>query len=390
MASIWIQTRASSRGVTYHVKYRLGGRESSPRHGGAFATKREAKIRRDWIAGEIAAGRAPDLKALAAPSADPRTFKEIATEYAESRIDVGESAQKQYRHVIARLGSLGAMRPEDIRVADVQVWVNRQGDLKPKSLSAYLTVLRQFLDHADLDRPNPARDRRLRLRRESQETPDPMDLTEFTAIRDAITAKYRPALEVLERTGLRINELLSLTWGDIDWANARLRVRRGKTGAARRWVPLFDETLELLGRLLPWEDRTPERLVFQGLTDQGLGRAMERACKAAGIAHYHPHDLRHRYISLLVMAGVPWPLIGQIVGHRRASVTLDIYAHVLLDEPPERLEELRARATPVLPGTRRVEAESKENPANEGLGDDMEDRGLEPLTSALQRRRSPS
>jgi len=117
---------------------------------------------------------------------------------------------------------------------------------------------------------------------------------------------------------------------------------------------------------------------------------MERACKAAGIAHYHPHDLRHRYISLLVMAGVPWPLIGQIVGHRRASVTLDIYAHVLLDEPPERLEELRARATPVLPGTRRVEAESKENPANEGLGDDMEDRGLEPLTSALQRRRSPS
>jgi len=30
--------------------FRVGGRESMPRYGGAFSTMREAKIRRDWIA----------------------------------------------------------------------------------------------------------------------------------------------------------------------------------------------------------------------------------------------------------------------------------------------------------------------------------------------------
>jgi integrase len=55
----------------------------------------------------------------------------------------------------------------------------------------------------------------------------------------------------------------------------------------------------------------------------------------------HPHDLRHRYISLLVMAGVPIPVVRNVVGHSRASVTLDFYSHALLDEPREVLAERR-------------------------------------------------
>jgi integrase len=51
---------------------------------------------------------------------------------------------------------------------------------------------------------------------------------------------------------------------------------------------------------------------------------MERACRAAGIPHYHPHDLRHRYISLLVAAGLPIPLVQRVVGHSRASTTLGL------------------------------------------------------------------
>lgn len=71
---------------------------------------------------------------------------------------------------------------------------------------------------------------------------------------------------------------------------------------------------------------------------------MRLACEKAGIPQYTPHDLRHRYTSLLVMGGVPAPLVGRIVGHRRVSVTLDTYSHVLMDEPSGRLAELRAAA----------------------------------------------
>jgi len=56
--------------------------------------------------------------------------------------------------------------------------------------------------------------------------------------------------------------------------------------------------------------------------------------KIAEIPLFTPHDLRHRYISLLVMAGVPLPVVREVVGHSRASVTRDVYSHVLLDEPP--------------------------------------------------------
>jgi hypothetical protein len=37
--------------MRYRVRFRLGGAGSRARYGGSFATMREAKIRRDWIAG---------------------------------------------------------------------------------------------------------------------------------------------------------------------------------------------------------------------------------------------------------------------------------------------------------------------------------------------------
>lgn len=44
----------------YDVRYRMsGGREARVEHGGTFTTLREARLRRDLVAGEIAAGRDP-------------------------------------------------------------------------------------------------------------------------------------------------------------------------------------------------------------------------------------------------------------------------------------------------------------------------------------------
>jgi integrase len=60
---------------------------------------------------------------------------------------------------------------------------------------------------------------------------------------------------------------------------------------------------------------------------------MAKACTAAGIPHYHPHDLRHRRITLWHGQGIPARLIGERVGQRQISTTLDIYTHVMpLDE----------------------------------------------------------
>jgi hypothetical protein len=61
MASTWIIKRPRKSGFSVRVMYRLGGHETAPRYAGAFSTKREAQIRKAWVAGELAAMRVPDL-----------------------------------------------------------------------------------------------------------------------------------------------------------------------------------------------------------------------------------------------------------------------------------------------------------------------------------------
>jgi integrase len=58
---------------------------------------------------------------------------------------------------------------------------------------------------------------------------------------------------------------------------------------------------------------------------------MTRACVAAGIPHYHPHDLRHRYASVKIAEGVPVTDLAAQLGHSKKSMTLDVYSHVLVE-----------------------------------------------------------
>ena len=53
--------------------------------------------------------------------------------------------------------------------------------------------------------------------------------------------------------------------------------------------------------------------------------------RTAGIAHRHPHDLRHRYASVKIAEGVPVTTLAAQLGHSKKSMTLDVYSHVLLD-----------------------------------------------------------
>jgi hypothetical protein len=79
-------------------------------------------------------------------------------------------------------------------------------------------------------------------------------------------------------------------------------------------------------------DATPDRHVFQGFGSDRFRTAVTRACIAAGVPAFSPHALRHRRISLLHLAGVPWARIGEHVGQRNLAVTANTYGHVLAHE----------------------------------------------------------
>ena len=93
-----------------------------------------------------------------------------------------------------------------------------------------------------------------------------------------------------------------------------------------------EEIFDAVIALVPREDRTAERPVFQGVTADRLRTAIARACTAAGIPAFSPHDLRHRRISLRHLQGDPWARIGEDLGQRNLAVTANTYTHILSDE----------------------------------------------------------
>ena len=110
---------------------------------------------------------------------------------------------------------------------------------------------------------------------------------------------------------MRVGELDALTWGDVDESRSRWRVSQSvsKTGRAR-WVHVPEALFQAVSELCPRDDRVPERRVFQGVTSDRLRVAIGRACTAAGVPSFSPHDLRHRRISLEHLRGVLWATIG--------------------------------------------------------------------------------
>jgi integrase len=351
--SVYIRRRVRRRAVRYIVEFRLGGRESSTRHGGSFPTMKEAQARRNWIAGEIAAMRVPDLGRLAEPS-PLQTLSDVIADMSEARPDVGPSAQKHMRVVRQRLPHRLARRPpHEITAAEVRAWTAALvlEELAPSTVGVYLGVLRRAFDHAAVS-PNPAR--LVRAPRVEREEVTPPSYGELQAILEAITPRWRACVVILEGTGLRPDrEFGPLTIGDLDLAGGRIRVARTRTKgrtAGRRFVPLLPWVHEALETVLPPpEDRDPAAPVWPGFALSTFRQALARASRHSGLAHYRPYDLRHRFISLLRVAGIPMPLVRQIAGHSKESMTQDTYSHVLLDEPEWRLTELR-RAVAVCVG----------------------------------------
>jgi integrase len=101
-------------------------------------------------------------------------------------------------------------------------------------------------------------------------------------------------------------------------------------GARRPGHPEIADRLE--ATLGPREDRDPEARLFADSGADALRTAIAKACKAAAIPTFSPHDLRHRRISLMHLRGVPWARIGEFVGQRNLAVAANTYSHVLVDE----------------------------------------------------------
>jgi integrase len=99
-------------------------------------------------------------------------------------------------------------------------------------------------------------------------------------------------------TGLRVGEIFSLRWSDVDMEKNVLNILAQKTGKMRT-IPLNSSGLKVLGA---WSLNRKNDLVFynhgtsEKLVDLKAGFSL--ACKKAGISDVSWHTLRHIRIAI--------------------------------------------------------------------------------------------
>lgn len=309
----------------WHVRYRLGGRETRPVHWSAHKRKWEAEEARDYLARELAEGRIP-IRASTSPAATPLAV--VALDWLDTRVDVSPRSRDRFKIAIDRLGPLGPLSPGDVTVKDIQAWVSHNASLKQSSLRAYLSAVRQILDFADVD-PNPAYDRRVKL------PPQPgkdvrriLTRQELDSVIDRLALPYRPAVQLIRETGARVHEALDVRAEHLA-SNNRVLINGSKTKAAQRWAWVSPQLHQFLA------DHDGPSV---GFTRRAVGNALARAAVKAGLPAQYPHSLRHRFGSILVAKGVDPVTVATLLGHSRPSMSLDVYSHQVVpndvEDPP--------------------------------------------------------
>jgi integrase len=278
--------------------------------------------------------------------------RQTSRRWQDSRVDAAEATKIQHRTALNRaLPILGDHRIDAFtaqHVADLVVHLHADGKAR-ESIRKTVTALAMVFDHAGIS-PNPARDRLIvKLPRDESEEPNPPTAEQVAAVYRLIPSKHRLALLFLDWSGARVSAIDRTLVGDYDEARQRLRLRKQTTKTRKAlWVELHPVLAEAIEATLPpREDRDPEARLFSESGADALRTAIAKACRAAAIPLWSPHDLRHRRVSLLHLRGVPWARIGEWVGQKNLSVTADTYTHVLSDEAELDYGELLAAGSRV-------------------------------------------
>ena len=173
---------------------------------------------------------------------------------------------------------------------------------------------------------------------------------------------YYAILLALE-TGLRIGELLALTWGDFSASQKSLTINKTlievkdkdgktvrhvqhspKTESSNRVVPLSVGAMEILadharetGACIK-DDK--DKLIFctkagSPYEYRNFNRTLAAICQKAGITRVSAHGLRHSFASVLNQRGADLKAISEILGHAKTTTTINTYVHTSSDMKEE-------------------------------------------------------
>lgn len=149
-------------------------------------------------------------------------------------------------------------------------------------------------------------------------------------------------------TGMRFNEIVSLTWSDIDLTNNIIQIRDSKHGDTRQ--SYMTQEISTLFVNKNCAERKPTDLLFpnaRGEKQKKVSHSFMRTVTALGFNNDITdraekvvfHTLRHTFASWLAIQGTPIYTIKELMGHKTIEMT-ERYAHLLPDTKRKAMEQL--------------------------------------------------
>lgn len=156
-------------------------------------------------------------------------------------------------------------------------------------------------------------------------------------------------------TGMRIGEVITLRWSDIDFEQRTILVKRSiadhnrpalnnekapKNGRSR--IIMLNETaIDYLKSMKHLQSADQLSRIYRNDTDHvclntagrtlgstSVHRAFNRLAKLANVPRIRIHDLRHTHATLLLEQGVHPKVVQERLGHATYAITMDLYSHV--------------------------------------------------------------
>ena len=144
-------------------------------------------------------------------------------------------------------------------------------------------------------------------------------------LRHAANERDRLMILMAYRHGLRVSELINMTWRQLDLDAGRLEVRRAKGGEDGQH-PIGGREIRGL-RKLRRQQPVDARYVFvtdrtgAPMTRNGFYKLLEKAAKTVGLDDVHPHLLRHACGFKLVNDGMDTLSLAAYLGHANIQNT---------------------------------------------------------------------
>ncbi len=297
------------------------------------------------------------------------TFGEVAARWLaefETKVIAGERRDRTFdlyrsqlhRHLLPRLGRrrLVLITADDVVALGRDLQANGLSPWTVKRILGALSCVFTFALRRGYVGTHPFH------RLERDERPHPLrsdqrvlTRTELARMFNACPRRYRPLLVTGAYTGMRLSEVLGLSWDDVDFAAGVIHVRhqlargrRGvpphrippKTRASVREIPLLPQLAAVL-RQHKRGSRFTSGSDYVFATGHGTAflhhnvskRALRRAATGAGLdrpgRRVRFHDLRHTFAShLIIDIRLDVVQVSRILGHARTSMTLDTYTHL--------------------------------------------------------------